>query len=246
MFKKGTTGIYKITSPTGRIYIGQSINIESRFYHYKLLRCESQIKLYNSLNKHGVKSHTFEIIEICSIDKLNEREYYWQMYYNSIKNGLNCIINHPNKEKYIPTMSFRKKLSEINTGEGNPNWGKRGKLSPHYGVKVKESTKELLRKANLGKKYPEHVNIKKGRKGTENPFYGRKHDEKLIRRMTVAQSNRVLIIENGVETIFECVSDCANYFKCTTKNILFRDKQRKKGIKSHFGMFKGIYLEILK
>ena len=58
-------------------------------------------------------------------------------------------------------MSFREKLSKINTGQGNPNWGKRGKLSPSYGVKVKDSTKELLRKANLGKKYPEHVNIKK-------------------------------------------------------------------------------------
>ncbi len=28
-------GIYKITSPTGRIYIGQSTNMEKRFVSYK-------------------------------------------------------------------------------------------------------------------------------------------------------------------------------------------------------------------
>ena len=34
-------GIYKITSPTKRIYIGQSINIEKRFKSYEKLNCKS-------------------------------------------------------------------------------------------------------------------------------------------------------------------------------------------------------------
>ena len=46
-------GIYKITSPTKKIYIGQSINIEYRIESYKkLIRCKKQIKLYNSLKKY--------------------------------------------------------------------------------------------------------------------------------------------------------------------------------------------------
>lgn len=54
-------GIYKVTSPTGRIYIGQSINIFGRFQRYRDLNCRSQRKLYRSLVKYGWESHRFEI-----------------------------------------------------------------------------------------------------------------------------------------------------------------------------------------
>ena len=46
-------GIYKITSPTGRIYIGQSIDIEKRIIKYQNIKCKSQRLLYNSLFKYG-------------------------------------------------------------------------------------------------------------------------------------------------------------------------------------------------
>lgn len=56
-------GIYKITSPNNRIYIGQSWNIEKRFKNYEILDCKGQPKLYNSLKKYGPKNHKFEIIK---------------------------------------------------------------------------------------------------------------------------------------------------------------------------------------
>ena len=69
-------GIYKITSPTNKVYIGQSTNSLFRFGAYKRLNCKKQTYLYNSFLKHGVENHTFEIIEECSIDILNERLNY--------------------------------------------------------------------------------------------------------------------------------------------------------------------------
>ena len=42
-------GIYKITSLTGKVYIGQSTNLEKRKDDYVKLRCNKQPKLYNSL-----------------------------------------------------------------------------------------------------------------------------------------------------------------------------------------------------
>jgi group I intron endonuclease len=87
-------GIYKITSPTNKIYIGQSINIEKRFLDYKKLRCKSQIALYNSFVKHGIETHLFEIIEDCEIELLNERERYWQDFYNVLESGLNCKLTN--------------------------------------------------------------------------------------------------------------------------------------------------------
>ena len=52
-------GIYKITSPTNKIYIGQSIDIENRFTKYKSLDCKNQVRLYNSLKKYGFDKHKF-------------------------------------------------------------------------------------------------------------------------------------------------------------------------------------------
>jgi hypothetical protein len=42
-------GIYKITSPTNKVYIGQSIKINERKRKYKKLDCKNQPKIYNSL-----------------------------------------------------------------------------------------------------------------------------------------------------------------------------------------------------
>lgn len=84
-------GIYKITSPSGLIYIGQSINIHKRFSAYKKLDCNNQPKLKRSLLKYGYANHTFEIIEECSIELLNDRERFYQEKFNCLIDGLNCM-----------------------------------------------------------------------------------------------------------------------------------------------------------
>ena len=92
-------GIYKITSPKGKIYIGQSKDIEKRWYSYKKLNCKTQPKIYNSLKKLGVDSHTFEIIYECNAEELDYFEKYFISKYNSddIKNGLNCNFSLESK-----------------------------------------------------------------------------------------------------------------------------------------------------
>ena len=82
-------GIYKITNPKGKIYIGQSVNIEKRWKYYiseSYNKRDHQNKLFNSLKKYSPENHSFEIIEECSIEQLNEREIYW---------GLNNDCIHP-------------------------------------------------------------------------------------------------------------------------------------------------------
>jgi len=90
MNKEVICGIYKITSPTGRVYIGESKNIYYRWSKYESLTCRDQKGLYSSLLKHGVLNHTFEIIEECEFDELLCRERYWQDFYDtSSSKGLN-------------------------------------------------------------------------------------------------------------------------------------------------------------
>lgn len=86
-------GIYKITNPKGRVYIGQSVDIEKRKVNYSRLKnCKTQTKLYRSLVKYGYSEHIFEVVEECIIEQLNERERYWQDYHNVLEEGLNCRL----------------------------------------------------------------------------------------------------------------------------------------------------------
>jgi len=75
-------GIYKITSPSGKVYIGQSLDINERKKHYiNINAVKKQVKIFNSLNKYGWDKHNFEIIEECSVELLDERETHWKQYY---------------------------------------------------------------------------------------------------------------------------------------------------------------------
>ena len=87
-----TVGIYKITSPSNKIYIGQSIDIENRQLTYEKhfhTQCKNQIKLYRSLLKYEYEQHVFEILEECPESYLDELETWWKLFYNSVEDGLN-------------------------------------------------------------------------------------------------------------------------------------------------------------
>ena len=69
-------GIYKITSPSNKVYIGQSVNVKKRWCSYDERTAGPH--LINSFNKYGFDNHIFEVIEECSIEHLNERETHWK------------------------------------------------------------------------------------------------------------------------------------------------------------------------
>jgi hypothetical protein len=48
--------IYKITSPSGKIYIEQSINFKTRLRKYKSLHYKNQLKLYDSFLKYSFEN----------------------------------------------------------------------------------------------------------------------------------------------------------------------------------------------
>jgi group I intron endonuclease len=112
-------GIYKITNPKGRIYIGQSIDIQKRFRTYISLNSKTkrQIKLYRSLLKYGQHEHSFEIIEECNIELLNERERYWQDFHKVLENGLNCVLTKTNVLRMVVSDEKREKARQQMLGK---------------------------------------------------------------------------------------------------------------------------------
>lgn len=82
------TGIYKITNvKNDKCYVGQAVNIAERWrQHIKRglgAETPTRNKLYPAMKAYGVENFTFEIIEECSREQLNEREDYWQEYFHA-------------------------------------------------------------------------------------------------------------------------------------------------------------------
>lgn len=123
-------GIYKITSPSGKIYIGQSVNFKKRITCYKALDCKKQIRLYNSFMKYGYINHNVEFIEGCLTEQLNKKERYWQDYYDVIGiNGLNCVLTKTDELPQIISEESKLKSRFNNLGNKNPMYGKKGILN---------------------------------------------------------------------------------------------------------------------
>jgi group I intron endonuclease len=110
-------GIYKITNPKGRIYIGQSINLDSRRSDYKSERCKGQIKLHRSLKKYGFVLHIFEVIEECEVGLLNDRERYWQDFYQVLgEDGLNLKLTTTSNKSGAHSEETKLKISNTLRG----------------------------------------------------------------------------------------------------------------------------------
>lgn len=88
------TGIYKITNiKTKECYIGQAIHIKERWAEHA--KCGLGIdtpagnKLYKAIQKFGLWNFSFEVLEICPQNQLNEKEKYYIDLYSSYDYGYN-------------------------------------------------------------------------------------------------------------------------------------------------------------
>lgn len=94
-----SVGIYKITNLTnGKCYIGQSVHIEKRWHDEKRRAFDVTSHEYDyprskAFRKYGLENFTFEILEECAINLLNEKEIYYISKYNSVSpNGYNLTL----------------------------------------------------------------------------------------------------------------------------------------------------------
>ena len=89
---KVKTGIYKITNIEIKMcYVGQAANIADRWrQHIKRglgAETPTKNKLYPAMKASGVENFTFEVVEECTREKLDEREDYWQDYFKAKEFG---------------------------------------------------------------------------------------------------------------------------------------------------------------
>lgn len=176
-------GIYKITSPSNKVYIGQSANIQRRFNEYKIKHCKKQQKLYNSFYKYGVDAHKFEILIICDFDKLNYYERYYQELYNSVENGLNLIYTKTDIRPIKISDETKRKMSES--------------------AKLKTFTKEhkenisIAKKGNKGPKG--HIRSLETKLKMSISKKGIIFSDETRKKMSIAQTGKKLSIETKIK-----------------------------------------------
>ena len=91
-------GIYKITNNiNGKIYIGQSINIDKRIKeHFWKAQNENDVSfnsiLYQAIRKYGAENFSWEVLEECSTEEIDILEQKYIAQYNCITpNGYNIM-----------------------------------------------------------------------------------------------------------------------------------------------------------
>lgn len=88
------TGIYKITNQeNGKCYIGQSVDVSKRWKDH--VKCGLGIdaplgnQLYNDMQTYGIWKFSWELLEQCPREQLNEKERYYINLYQSQDFGYN-------------------------------------------------------------------------------------------------------------------------------------------------------------
>lgn len=93
--------LYKITSPSGSVYIGQTSNLKLRLRNYKNCTCTSQKILFNSIKKYGWDAHEFIILNelVTTSETIDLLEIEQIAYYKNLGISLNIANGGRNGNK---------------------------------------------------------------------------------------------------------------------------------------------------
>lgn len=111
-----SSGIYKIENLINKkVYIGQSNNIYKRYHFHHKSDCFNEnspaynFQIYQAIRKYGIQNFSIIVLELCDIDKLNEKEIFWINYYDSFKNGYNRTPGGQNWSENIHSLETEEK-----------------------------------------------------------------------------------------------------------------------------------------
>lgn len=195
-------GVYKITNNiNGKVYIGQSINIENRWkdHIYALNRGDSNCTvLQRAWNKYTQDNFSFEILELCSENELDGVEMKYIELYNSVQCGYN-IESGGNDNKHLSSETVKKLSDKAKERLSDP------RKNPMYNKHHSDETKAKISDAKKGKTWSEETKKKLKEIRTGHPGYNK-------------NLTPVYCVE--LDRIFMCASDAAKILNINGTNIL--------------------------
>jgi group I intron endonuclease len=151
--------IYKVTSPTGRVYIGVTCNLKKRRQAYSSLDCKSQPVLFSSLKKYGFSNHQFNIVDTFTSSHAfaQGKEMFW------IKSFMSNGFKYPEQRG----------MNRSDGGQGT------------IGFKMSDEQKQAQSKRISGFKHTDEAKRKIAEAGKGNRYnLGRKQSKETIEKRT--------------------------------------------------------------
>lgn len=193
-FNMVTGIIYLYTSPSGKFYVGQTINEKKRrrmWFNLKRPYSKWSSKIDNARLKYGPGNFRYDILHSCKYGDvksaklvLNELETKYIKIYDSFRNGYNCTTGGGSTIGYVHTDDTRRKISmvhkgkklseeqikfliSINTGRRHSDETKKKIGDSHRGIKFSDEARKNISKSLTGRKLSESArkNISEGHKG---------------------------------------------------------------------------------
>ena len=185
--------IYRLTSPSGKIYIGQAQSMYKRFQDYRRPRATKYLK--RAILKYGLENMKVEILERdIPLDKLDDREQYYLDTLEPFKdNGYNIC-------KVASTTRGRKRPFEEMIGLSEYRKTRVGELNSFFGKTHTEEVKQKIRELRIGKKLSEQ------------------HIEK-IKEKTIRCVKQVDIVTKEVIAEYESIKEAENKTGIKSSNI---------------------------
>lgn len=221
-----TSGVYLIKSPSGSIYIGQSICLKRRLIEHK---CPSRKTYDMPISKEFLNNNLddflFEILETCNPADLDKEESHW---ISKLKPDLNIATGGAGATGHIVSDELKKRLSTF----GKEQWGRKtldekeriinlNLTGRKKGFTHSEEAREKIRKTLTGKKQPESV-IRKRAESMKSAMIGNSNgvkgvssylnNEKVEDFISIREAaKRVGVHPSGISKAVKSGKNCAGF-----------------------------------
>lgn len=171
--------IYRYKSPSGKYYIGQTINEEHRRNNFLYDKLYAGDKINYARKKYGPENFEYSVLMKVTgdntdevFDYLNILEQYFIKKYDSVNNGYNGTIGGKNG---LLSEDTKKKMSDVRKGH-----------------KTSEETKRKISAKHKGKVYSKETLMKmsESRKGKSPGNKGKKMTDEQRRKLSEAKKGK--------------------------------------------------------